>query len=119
MRRGRPLAQSGSRVASRLVNGWTAVSARAVAGQALVDWEQKARDPVSRDNRDIGVTQIAHRLGISAPLYRYIPLRDRPTRGHLTMGALPHPKDQTLPGGFRPIDLRRVTPATPPCSANP
>src|ERR1700757_413402 len=69
MRRGRPLAKSGSGVASRLVNGWTALSARPVAGQALVDWEQEARDPVSRDNRDIGVTQIAHRLGISAPLY--------------------------------------------------
>jgi AcrR family transcriptional regulator len=42
-------------------------------------------------NLDIGVTQIAHRLGVSpATLYRYIPGRvNREYAGRLTTAALP------------------------------
>jgi DNA invertase Pin-like site-specific DNA recombinase len=66
-------------------------------------------------NPDIGVTQIAHRLGVSpATLYRYIPGRaNRESAGRLTTAALP--QRVGAPGGFQASGRRRQCAETRHC----
>jgi transposase-like protein len=61
---------------------------------------------------DIGVTQIAHRLGVSpATLYRYIPAaRTANTPRRLTTAALPQRPD--APGEFQSDGGRRLSAET-------
>jgi hypothetical protein len=74
---------------------------------------------VTLANPDIGVTQIAHRLGVSpATLYRYIPTREPQTPQAFENGALPPPRPDATGGLVGLSPWRGCRPPRPSAGAD-